>query len=292
MTFFILGPLHMNLGPRKLPRCTPRQRIVLAALLLERNRILSTERLIDALWPMDPPATARAQVHICVSALRRMLADGTARERIHTVAPGYLLEVPEGRVDLDVFNRLIAAARADRERGQQVSAVSKLHSALRLWRGQPFTDVGSDVIQAAVVGLCDTRLSALEECMDLDLALGRHEAVAHAAAGLVTEHPLRERLRAQQILALYRSGRTADALAAYRRTRDDFVRELGIEPGMRLRELERAILNHDPALAPSVNPAHQKPHRRDVPETVPKDHELSGRSPNQLNFGWGRPSSG
>ena len=193
---------------------------MLALLLLDANRVVSTQRLIDELWGDAPPETARSALQVYVAGLRKTLGEDGASLR--TSAPGYVLDVPAGRTDLDEFARLRAEARPG--------------EALALWRGSALADLDGEPFAAAAAGrLEEQRLGALEERIDADLALGKHTELVPELDALVAEHPYRERFRAQQMLALYRSGRQADALAAYRSARKAFVDELGIEPGEELK---------------------------------------------------------
>jgi YVTN family beta-propeller protein len=240
LRFNLLGPLEVvrdgsvvELGARK-------QRAVLALLLLDANRIVSTERLIDGLWGDAPPETARSALQVYVAGLRKALGEDGASLR--TSAPGYVLDVPPGASDLEEFDQLRAEGRP--------------RDALALWRGAALADLDGEPFAAPAAGrLEELRLATLEERIDADLALGRHAELVPELDGLVAEHPYRERFRAQQMLALYRSGRQADALAAYRSARTAFVDELGIEPGEELKRLERAVLDHDPELAAPAPPA-------------------------------------
>jgi YVTN family beta-propeller protein len=237
LRFRLLGPLEadrdgvpVDLGARK-------QRAVLALLLLEANRVVSTERLIDELWGDDPPETARSALQVYVAGLRKALGEDGASLR--TRSPGYVLDVPPGRTDLDEFARLRAESRP--------------REALALWRGPALADLDGEPFAAAAAGrLEEQRLAVLAERIDADLALGRHGELVPELEALVAEHPYRERFRAQLMLALYRSGRQADALAAYRAARETLVEGLGIEPGEELRALERSVLEQDPALAAPV----------------------------------------
>jgi len=245
LRFRLLGPLEaerggiaLELGPRK-------QRAVLALLLLEANRVVSTERLIDELWGDAPPETARSALQVYVAGLRKALGEDGASLR--TQAPGYVLELEPGSLDLDAFAALRAEAR---DASEPARAADALHEALALWRGAPLPELdGAPFGAAARAQLEEQRLGALEDRIDADLAVGRHAELIHELDALVAEHPYRERFRAQQLLALYRSGRQADALAAYRSARESFVEGLGIEPGAELKTLERQILDQDPALA-------------------------------------------
>jgi DNA-binding SARP family transcriptional activator len=226
----------------------PRERVILAMLLLERGRLVSTDRLVDALWGDTPPESARGQVHICISVLRRRLAAAGGHSVIETRRPGYVLSIGDGSCDIDEFARLAAAGRSQAATNHYEAAAELLCAALGLWRGAPLADINSDLVRAAVLGLAELRISATEDWLDACLALGRNDDVCREVSVLVADYPLRERLRRQQVTALYRAGRVADALAAYRQARDDFVDELGLEPSPQFQSLEQAVLNHDPVL--------------------------------------------
>jgi YVTN family beta-propeller protein len=240
LRFRLLGPLEADRDGVPLDLGARKQRAVLALLLLEANRVVSTERLIDELWGDEPPETARSALQVYVAGLRKALGEDGASLR--TRAPGYVLDVPAGRTDVDEFARL----RAD----------SRPREALALWRGPALADLDGEPFAAAAAGrLEEQRLAALEERIDADLALGRDRELVPELERLIAEHPYRERFRAQLMLALYRSGRQADALAAYREARQAFVEGLGIEPGPELKALERSVLEQDPALAaPTARP--------------------------------------
>ena len=259
LRFRLLGPLEaerggiaLELGPRK-------QRAVLALLLLDANRVVPTERLIDELWGDAPPETARSALQVYVAGLRKALGEDGASLR--TQSPGYVLDLDAGALDLQTFSELRAEARDAAEPGRAADA---LHEALALWRGAPLAELdGAPFGEAARAQLEEQRLGALEDRIDADLALGRHADLIHELDALVTDHPYRERFRAQQMLALYRSGRQADALAAYRSAREAFVEGLGIEPGAELKALERRVLDQDPELAaPVPRPTVVAPTRR------------------------------
>jgi DNA-binding SARP family transcriptional activator len=218
-----------------------KQRSLLAVLLLHANEVVAADRLIAELWGESPPATVAKSVQSYVMRLRREL--GAAR--LTTRPPGYVLNVSPGELDLAVFERLCAEAR----RAEPARAAEKLREALALWRGPPLADLAYEPFaQSEIARLEELRLAVLEERIDADLACGRHGDLVGELEALVTEHPLRERLRAQLMLALYRSGRQAEALHAYRATRRELADELGLEPGEALRRLEQAILRHDPEL--------------------------------------------
>ncbi|HEX5617530.1 MAG TPA: BTAD domain-containing putative transcriptional regulator [Solirubrobacteraceae bacterium] len=224
-----------------------KQRAVLAALLLaHRDGVVSAERLIDELWGDDPPATAVKSLQVHVSQLRRLLGDG---QPIVTRPTGYAIELAPGALDLERFERALDDARRLRAAGDLAGAAAALRSGLELFRGTPLADVellGRSAAEGA--RLESVRLSALEDRVELDLALGEHVAVIAELEGLVAEHPYRERLHAHLMLALYRAGRQADALDAYRRARTILVEELGIDPGPELQRLEAAVLAQDSAL--------------------------------------------
>jgi DNA-binding SARP family transcriptional activator len=241
LQFRILGPLEVVENGRQIELGGAKQRALLAILLLHANEVVSTDRLIDALWAEAPPERALKTLQVYISQLRKTLA----RDAVETRPPGYLLRVEEGQLDLHRFEGLLAEARE----AAPAAASTLLDEALSLWRGPPFLDVGFESFaQAEIARLEELRLDAVEARVDADLVLGRHSRVVAELERLVAEHPLREHTRAQLMLALYRSGRQADALQAYQAARHALVEELGIEPGRALRELERAILRQDPDL--------------------------------------------
>jgi DNA-binding SARP family transcriptional activator/tetratricopeptide (TPR) repeat protein len=231
MEFRILGPLEVTADGRALDLGGHKQRTLLALLLLQANRVVSSDHLIDALWEEEPPGTAPKALQVHVSQLRKLVG----RERLETRAPGYLLRVESDELDLARFERLQKEGRLD--------------EALALWRGTPLADFAYQrFAEAEIARLEELRLACLEERIERDLARGRHAELAGELDALVREHRLRERLRGQLMLALYRSGRQADALDAYQDARAALVDELGIEPGRELRELHQAILEQSAAL--------------------------------------------
>ncbi|HEX6699805.1 MAG TPA: BTAD domain-containing putative transcriptional regulator [Gaiellaceae bacterium] len=244
MEFRILGPLEVREGERVLPLGGAKRRAVLAVLLLDANRVVSVERLVDGVWGDSPPSTALASLQNHLARLRQELG-----ERLVTRSPGYALRVGEGELDLDRFLRL-----ADDANGAEPAvAADRLAEALALWRGPPLADLAAEPAGRAAAHLEELRLAALEERIEADLALGRHAALVSELEELVAHEPYRERPRRQLIVALYRSGRQADALEAYAQARRTFVDDLGTEPGRELQELQRAVLRRDPALdAPAV----------------------------------------
>jgi DNA-binding SARP family transcriptional activator/tetratricopeptide (TPR) repeat protein len=231
MDFRILGPLEVLSDGRALDLGGAKQRALLAVLLLNANSVVSTDRLADALWEDDPPDSAQKALQVHVSSLRKLLG----RERLQTKAPGYLLRVHGDELDLERFLKL-------KEQGQP-------GEALLLVRGPPLSDfVYRRFAQAEIARLEGLHLACLEERVEQDLQARRHAELTSELEALVTEHPLRERLRGQLMLALYRSGRQGEALEAYQAARRALVDELGIEPSRELRELHQRILNQDPAL--------------------------------------------
>src|SRR6266851_9023119 len=248
--FSLLGPLSLSRDGEPTAIGGQKPRALLAALLLEPNRVVSRDRLIDALWGELPPDTARNTIQVYVSQLRKLLPDVA----LETAPPGYRLVVDPETVDLFRFVRLGDEGRSRLADGDAAGAAETLRAALGLWRGAPIADLAEEPFaQAEIARLEELRLATLEDRIDADLALGRHGQLVPELERLVVEHPLRERLRAQLMLALYRAGRQADALAVYQRVRKTLVDELGIEPGEALRKLERAILAHDPSLG--ITPA-------------------------------------
>src|SRR5829696_2243511 len=235
MDFHILGPLEVLDEGRAIPLGGSRQRALLALLLLHANETLSMDRLIDELWGERAPPTAAKLVHVQISRLRKALTAGGGSDRagsgaVVTREGGYELTLERGQLDAHRFEDLVAAG------GRELAA------------GHP-----------------DRAAAALEQLVDAQLALGRHADVVGRLQALIGEHPYRERLRAQLMLALYRCDRQADALQAYQDARRALVDELGIEPGERLRELERAVLSHDPALAPPAVDVVEAPPPREAP---------------------------
>jgi DNA-binding SARP family transcriptional activator/tetratricopeptide (TPR) repeat protein len=231
MDFRILGPLEVSTQGEPLDLGGQKQRALLAALLLQANRVVSQDRLIEALWEDDPPETAQKALQVYVSQLRKRLG----KERLVTKSPGYLLRVEPDELDVERFQRLA-------EEG-------KLAEALFLWRGAALSDFAyQHFAQAETARLEELRLACLEGRIEDDLARGRHAELTGELEALVRDYPLRERLRGQLMLALYRSGRQAEALAAYQLARATLVEELGIEPSQDLRAVHQAILRQDPAL--------------------------------------------
>ncbi len=251
MRFRVLGPVHAQDGERPLPLGAPKQRSLLAVLLLSRGAVVPRTRLVDALWGADPPATAVSSLQVYVHGLRRALGP----TRIETEGAGYRIRLEDAELDLDRFDRHVAGGRRALESGDPEEAAEELRRALALWAGPALGDLPPDSpLAVEAEHLEEQRLAAEELRGDAELACGRHDRLVGDLERMIAEHPYRERLREQQILALYRSGRQQEALDAYRATRRLLGDELGLEPGPALQELERAILKHDPSLAAPAQP--------------------------------------
>ena len=232
-TFRILGPLEVLDGDRAVALGGLRQRALLALLLLRANEVVPTDRLIAELWGESPPPTARQTVQVYISQLRRAVpVDGVRESAIETRSPGYVLHVAPGELDLDRFQELSASGRAALAAGDAAGAAATLREALGLWRGPPLADFAyEEWAQREIARLEEWRLACLEERIEADLQLGRRGELVGELEALVEEHPLRERLRGQLMLALYGSGRQAEALERYASGRRALADELGIEPG-------------------------------------------------------------
>lgn len=250
LDFGILGPLEVRCDGAAVTIGGPRQRALLALLLCNSNRVLSRDRLIDELLADRSGHASDGMLRVQVSRLRKALADGAGDEpRLIARPPGYLLRVEPGELDLDTFEALVRDGRAALERDDPERATALLRKAEALWRGRPLADLEFEPFaRFEVQRLEELRLLGLEERIDAELALGRHAELCAELATLSSEYPLRERLHGQLMLALYRSGRQADALAVYRRTSRLLREELGLDPSRALRELERSILEQDSSL--------------------------------------------
>jgi DNA-binding SARP family transcriptional activator/tetratricopeptide (TPR) repeat protein len=247
--FGVLGPLRVVVEGRVVPIASARQRAVLTLLLISANQAVSIHRLIDGVWGEHPAGSVQNMVHTYMWRLRTLLIEQGER-RLLTEPAGYRLRVEPGELDLSAFEQLVAGGRAALARGEASRAARSLRTALELWRGEPFADValhGGD--QAAEVQrLTEARVAALQERIEAELALGQHEALIGELGRLAVQHPLRERIAGQLMLACYRSGRQGDALAAFNRIRAALADELGMDPGRELRELHQGILRADPGL--------------------------------------------
>jgi DNA-binding SARP family transcriptional activator len=275
LEFSVLGPLEVRIKGRPVPIASARQRIVLATLLMAANHVLTVDTLIDAVWDGNPPSSARGQIQICISALRRLLE---APELIETSPNGYRIRVTGDQLDYNTFNAALDRGRSAAADGQLEPALEHLDAALRLWRGPALAGLPGRAAETFANRLDERRLMAIEDRIEYRLGLGAHRELVAELVTLTSEHPLRERLWGFRMTALYRSGRQAEALAAYRAARQVLVDELGLEPGANLRRLESAILSHDASLdgtaereAPPAPPTAGPPPRQlpaDIPDFV------------------------
>jgi DNA-binding SARP family transcriptional activator len=246
--FRIFGPLEVRRDGQPVSIAGAKERALLAILLLRANEPVPLDRLVDELWGEAPPPTARKSVQVRVAALRRVLP----ADVLLTRGASYLVRVERDQLDLHRFERLVGDGRRLLADGYAEGAAATLREALALWRGPPLADFTYEPFaESAIARLEELRVAALEERVEAELALGLHAQLVGELQELLAAHPLRERLRGQLMLALYRDGRQADALDIYQRTREAFVAELGIEPGPALQELQRAVLRQDAALAPA-----------------------------------------
>ncbi len=259
MEFRILGPLEVAEGA-PLALGSAQQRAVLALLVIHAGEPVTTDRLVDELWGERPPPTAVKTVQVYVSQLRKLLG----AERVERAAAGYRLAADGEEIDARRFERRVAEGRDRLRDGDLQDAIAVWQAADSEWRGPALEGLDLPAATAEAARLEDLRVAAQEDRIDAELALGRHAELAAELATLSRAHPLRERLVAQQMLALYRSGRQAEALSAYRDARERLVAELGLEPGPELRDLERRILAQDPSLAapPRVLAPPQRRRRR------------------------------
>src|SRR4051812_30180960 len=285
MNFEILGPLRVTDDhERELAVGGSKRAALLAVLVLRANEVVSIDRLIEDLWDGRPPATAAKTLQVHMSRLRRALAagrngGGDGGDGIVTRGNGYVLDVDPSHIDAEQFKQLVTEGVAALAEGAHARASTRLRSALALWRGDPLADFTyASFAQDEIARLDALRTVAVESAVEAELALGRHAELIPELKMLVKRHPLSEHLRAQLMLALYRSGRQAEALGVYRAARRVLVEQLGIEPGAELKDLERAILAQDASLVPTA-PA---PRRL---------REPSERSPRRLLVGYERELS-
>lgn len=242
MKVSVLGSVEVCLGDRPVELGGVRHRAILGYLVLHANSVVPTSRLLGALWPGTPPPTARKMVQNAVSSMRRVLSKPVLR----TQPPGYQLDVDPSDIDLYEFRRLARAGRRRIADGDQAGGAALLRAGLELWRGAALADLVENGMRwPEIAAIEDERLSALEDRLDAELACGRHREITSELEVLTATDPPRERLCHQFMVALYRSGRQADALRVYRRTRAALIDGLGLEPGRELRELQRRILDHE-----------------------------------------------
>jgi DNA-binding SARP family transcriptional activator/ABC-type branched-subunit amino acid transport system substrate-binding protein len=263
MDYRILGPLEVWDGDRRLTIAAGKPAAVLAYLLLHANEVVAADRLVDALWNSEAPATASKIVQNAVASVRRGLEASGDRRVLLTRSPGYLLEVAPDELDASRFAALVTEGRRALRDGEPSTASARLGEGLALWRGAALADfVYDEFAQGESARLQGLRVEALEDRVDAELALGRHRELVPELERLVEEHPLRERLRGQLMLALYRSGRQTAALDVYADTRRALHDELGLEPGRPLKELQRSILEQDPSLDAPAQPTAERVRRR------------------------------
>jgi peptide/nickel transport system substrate-binding protein len=255
MDYRILGPLGVYDGDREVALGGDKQRALMAILLLHPNTVVSADRLIDDLWGEQPPSTALKTLQVYVSRLRKRFegeggqSSGSTREVLLTRGRGYLLRIEPGELDADRFRDLVEQGRQALAAGAPDRAAKFLREGLALWRGPPLGELSYQRFAApAIAQLEELQLGALEERLEADLALGQQRELVGELAELVQRHPLRERLRGQLMLALYRCGRQAEALDVHQQFRQLLSAQLGLDPGPGLRQLEVSILNRDPSL--------------------------------------------
>src|SRR5215211_5002320 len=258
MDYRILGPLEVADGDRPVAVGGDRQRAVLGYLLLHRNEVVASERLVDELWGERPPPTAGKILQNYVSQLRRALSRNGGDGPLETHGRGYRLRVEPGALDLERFERCMESGRGALTAGDPERAAAEFRAGLGMWRGPPLPELADTAgARVEIDRILERRVLALEGCVEADLARGRHAELIAELEAAVAHEPLRERLRGQLMLALYRSGRQAEALEVHRDGRRFLAEQLGLEPGPALTRLERAILEHDPALEapPAPTPA-------------------------------------
>ena len=272
MRFGILGPLRIQVGDTDTTLAAGRERTVLGVLLLYPNEVVPVEHLAEAVWGADPPSTMRAQIHSCVSRLRRALrVKGIDEDVIVTDPAGYVVRVDREDLDSLVFARYVLEGRAAAHAGRLDDARVHFRAALALWRGPALAGMGSRQIEIGASGLEEKRSNALEDCVDVELRLGLAHELLGELTDVVERYPVRERTRGQLMVALYRVGRQADALAVYRQGREVLADELGLEPGPHLQELHKRILNRDPVLLGDLQPAPAPVSARPPSRCLPRD---------------------
>ncbi|MFD9468249.1 AfsR/SARP family transcriptional regulator [Streptomyces goshikiensis] len=255
--FAVLGSLEVRAGGTRIRLGGPISERVLATLLLDPGRVMPIGRLVEAAWDDEPPATAAHQVRKAVADLRQRIPDGG--RLIVTEGAGYRVAVAPERLDLSLFALRLRQARAALDAGRPLDVARELRAALDLWRGPVLSGSGGTAIASASAVLEERRLTAVEQLIEIRLALGESGELVGDLRELIAAHPLREAPRGQLMLALYRSGRQAEALAEFGRVRELLVEELGIDPGPRLTRLYEAILRDSPELAPPEPPAPRRP---------------------------------
>jgi YVTN family beta-propeller protein len=271
MQFRLLGPLEVEDNGRPLVLGSAKQRALLAILLLHANEVVSRDRLIDQLWGEQQPANAPHSLDVYVSRLRKTLQASGGEQLLVTRAGGYLLRLDPDQLDVTCFERLLDEGRRALAASNHERASERFAEALALWRGPAFGDLAYEPFaRPEIERLEEQRLAALEERIEAELALGHHPSLIGELESLSGKHPLRERVHGQLILALYRSGRQAEALEAYRETRQHLLDELGINPSPTLQQLEQAILRQDPTLELPARPVAREDGRPPVEPMSPK----------------------
>jgi DNA-binding SARP family transcriptional activator/tetratricopeptide (TPR) repeat protein len=278
----VLGPVDVYISgqPMKLPKLT---RALVAVLAADAGRVVSMDRLVCALWGDRPPVSSRNRIHVIVSELRRSLNEaGVEREVVATSAPGYRLDAPAEILDAARFCALVAQARRSAADGSPARASGDFRSALGLWQGAAYDGACGAGLEAEAARLDELRVDVIEECIDVELACGHHAGLVAELTGLVTQHPLREQLRGQLMLCLYRCGRGADALAVYRAGHEVSTQEIGVAPGAQLQALHHSILTRHPQLdlavparAPAAVHGRPKPAPNQLPMAIP---DFTGRT--------------
>ncbi|MFI6297920.1 BTAD domain-containing putative transcriptional regulator [Nonomuraea sp. NPDC050790] len=290
LRFAVLGPVRAWRSGQEVDLGTPLQRSILGMLLLREGRAVTPTEMIDAVWGEDAPPRALGALRTYVSRLRTVLEPHrparTRPELLTSVGRGYALRLPDGALDLTRFERGISEADAARRAGRPAEAADGMRGALALFEGEPLAGAVGPYADHQRDRLIERRLSVVETLMDVDLELGNHAAIVSELIALTADHPLRERLRAQLMLALYRCGRQGDALAVFTETREALIEELGVEPGRELTGLHQRILAADPALAVTITveiaddageeeePAHELPRPAQLPAAV---NDFTGR---------------
>jgi DNA-binding SARP family transcriptional activator/pimeloyl-ACP methyl ester carboxylesterase len=294
LAFRLLGALQVLVDDLDVTPKAPKERALLALLILNSPRVVSVDRIVEELWPTLEPERARHTVQVRMADLRKLLSDGRRESRLEFAAPGYRLLADREEIDEHRFALLVERGRAEYRRAEVISASVTLREALGMWRGEPLANVPmSAYLESEVTRLASTRIDAIEDCIDAELACGSHQAVALELERLVTEYPLRERLWRQRAVALYRSGRQVEALRACQEIRRQLADDLGLEPGPALRDIERAMLDQRPELdwtPPSeVSPAswpapQQQPPVRyaRAPDGVSIAYQVAGDGPPDL----------
>ena len=290
----VLGPFQVVADGVDVTPTAPKERAVLALLVLNKGRVVSADRLLEELWPATDANRARHTLQVRVAAIRKPLRDPDGRSRLQFVPPGYRVEVAPDEIDEHRFVSLVELARTHSRNGDVLGAAAALRKALGLWRGEPLGGVTMCAdLEAEAARLLEAKVDAIEDCVDAELACGYHQALAFELERLVAQHPLRERLWAQRALALYRCGRQGDALRACNAARHRFAEDLGVEPGPALRNLERAILEQRAEIdwmpppaetsRPALGPADQPPVRyATTPTGVSIAYQVAGDGPVDL----------